>query len=317
MSRVITWESDSASLGPAVVAMGVFDGVHIGHRALISDAVARAREAGVASAVLTFDRDPDQVVTPESTSPQLLPLKEKIERIADLGVDVILVVAFCVRLATTTPDRFLDDILCQAFEPVAVVVGHDFRFGQHASGTVATLRAYGDAQGFLTVDHDLVRVDGQPVTSTRIRALVAAGEVEAAAVLLGRSHCVSGRVVHGRGIGESLLGIPTANISPAAHSALPADGVYAGVARIDGTAYAAGISVGLPPTFPEARDPLEAHLLDFAGDLYATDITIDFCERLREQRHFDSPAELASAIEADLARVRLRIALPTTDEECR
>jgi riboflavin kinase/FMN adenylyltransferase len=297
--------------------MGVFDGVHVGHRALISDAVARAASAGVASAVLTFDRDPDQVVTPESASPQLLRLEEKIDYIAELGTDVILVVPFCARLATTTPDRFLDDILCQAFEPIAVVVGHDFRFGQHASGTVATLRAYGDTRGFVTIDHGLVCIGDEPVTSTRIRALVADGNVETAATLLGRAHRVSGRVVHGRGVGESLLGIPTANISPAAHSALPADGVYAGVARINGAAYAAGISVGLPPTFPEARDLLEAHLLDFAGDLYATDVTLEFNVRLRDQRLFGSAHELASAIEADLRAVTTLVTLSSQGLERR
>jgi riboflavin kinase/FMN adenylyltransferase len=197
------------------------------------------------------------------------------------------------------------------------VVGHDFRFGQHASGTVATLRTYGDTRGFVTIDHVLVCIGDEPVTSTRIRALVADGNVEAAATLLGRAHRVSGRVVHGRGVGESLLGIPTANISPGAHSALPADGVYAGIARINGAAYAAGISVGVPPTFPEARDLLEAHLLDFAGDLYATDVTLEFNTRLRDQRLFDSAPELASAIEADLRAVKMLVTLSSQDMERR
>ncbi len=304
MTRIVTWETDTPPIGRAIVALGVFDGVHIGHRALIADTVEHARRTGVSSAVLTFDRDPDQVVTPERAAPQLLSLEDKVDLIAATGVDIVLVVPFCVRLAATTPERFLDLVVMQAFAPEAIVVGRDFRFGRHASGTVETLRTYGYEHGFRTIAHDLVTVDGEPVTSTRIRALITEGDVATAARLLGRLHRVGGRVVHGRGQGERVLGIPTANIIPRAHSALPADGVYAGRARIGDESYHAGISVGDPPTFPEAHHALEAHLLGFAGDLYATGITLEFIARLRAHERFDTPEALAAVIRADLRSVR-------------
>ena len=292
------------SLGSAVAAIGVFDGVHLGHRHLIGDAVALASRYGVHAVVVTFDRDPEQVVIPDRHVPQLLSLDDKLSLIAEAGASTIVVIPFCLRMAEMSPDRFLDEILLQVVKPRAVAVGHDFRFGVHASGDVELLRRFGHLHGFDVTAHELLEIDGAPVTSTRIRSLIAAGDVTAAAHLLGRPHRVSGRVGHGRGEGARAIGVPTANITPGVHSALPADGVYAGWALLDDARLPAAISVGRAPSFRDARDVLEVHVLDFEGDLYATDLTVEFATRLHDHAAFDDIEELAASIQGDIAHVR-------------
>ena len=303
--RVITFDSHTSSLGPSVFAIGVFDGVHLGHQALIAATVADARERACAPVVVTFDRDPDQVVTPDSAAPQLLTLEDKCTFLGQAGADTVLVVPFDAAVAAMSPAAFTDSVLMQALSPVTAHVGIDFKFGHFAEGDIATLAQLGSDRGFDVIGHDLVAHDGAPVTSTRIRALVASGDVAAANVLLDRAHRVSGRVVHGRGIGVSLLGIPSANITPHRFAALPADGVYAGRVSTAGATYPAGVSVGIPPTFPEARDVLEAHLIGFDGDLYGHEVTVEFVERIRGQQPFRTPEELAEAIRSDLDAVRV------------
>lgn len=303
-ATVVEWHDGMDALGSAIAAIGVFDGVHVGHVELIRDTVRLAAERGVRSAVVTFDRDPEQVVVPDRHVPQLLTLDDKLALVGGLGVDVILVIPFSVAMAQMPAERFLGDVLLGALDPVAIAVGQDFRFGHHAAGSVTTLERFGASHGFDVVAYPLVERDGAPVTSTRIRALIAAGDVAGAARLLGRPHRVSGTVVHGRGEGVPVTGVPTANVMPWAHAALPADGVYAGSALVDGDWYAAAISVGRPPMFPAALDRLEAHLLDFDGDLYGTELVLEFASRLRDQQFFDSSAQLREAILADISRVR-------------
>ncbi len=182
-------------------------------------------------------------------------------------------------------------------------MGADFRFGAGAAGDVSTLRRWADAHGALVVAHELTLSDGIPVTSTRIRALIAQGDVEGAGRLLGRPHRVTGLVCEGRRQGRQ-LGFPTANLAPSEFAALPADGVYAGLAVLgDDTTWPAAISVGTPPSFPEAREYLEAHLIGFAGDLYDEHLSVEFLERLRDNRAFESLEALSEAIGADVARV--------------
>jgi riboflavin kinase / FMN adenylyltransferase len=303
MTRTMTWSEGMRPLGPAVAALGVFDGVHIGHQALVCDAVALARSKDALAVVVTFDRDPDQVVTPASASPQLLELDDKLALLAGLGADVVLVMPFTSELAITAPLVFLDEVLLGSMTPLAVVVGYDFRFGHRAEGDVDVLVRYGAQRGFSVVAHELVRDDGSPVSSTRIRALVRAGDVAEAARLLGRPHRVKGEVAHGRGEGAA-LDAPTANLVVPPYAALPADGVYAGRTTVDGATYPAAISVGVPPSFPEATDVLEVHLAGFGGDLYGRRLTVEFLQRLRDQRRFDDPVELAAAIRSDIERVR-------------
>ena len=300
-SSIVTWSPDMSSLGRAAVAVGVFDGVHLGHQALLRDAVADAATHDICSIAVTFDRDPDQVVSPANAAPQLLTLADKLDFIADTGIEVVLVVPFTPELAEMTPVTFVESVLLAAMRPVTVHVGRDFRFGARAAGDVAELQRLGLTHDFAVSPHDLVEVDGAPVTSTRIRSLVAGGFVAEAAELLGHKALVTGTVHRGRGEGAK-LGFPTANIVPVPFAALPADGVYAGrVILDDGVAWAAAISVGTPPMFPEARDYLEAHLIGFDDDIYDQSITLEFFERLRDQAAYDSLEGLEEAIADDVA----------------
>ncbi|MBN2840155.1 MAG: bifunctional riboflavin kinase/FAD synthetase [Coriobacteriia bacterium] len=303
MTSVMTHATGRHEIGPAVIAIGVFDGVHLGHQQLITDTIALAREKRCTSCVLTFDRDPDQVVTPTHPAPQLTSLAEKLKLISTLGPDAILVVPFDEWLASLAPDDFCIDVLLDAAEPVACVVGFDFRFGTNASGDADMLRQLGSHHGFQVVTHPLVHHDGAPITSTRIRGLVAAGDVEQAATLLGRNHRLDGVVERGKGLGRE-IGVPTANLQIGAEFALPAPGVYAGWATVAGERHPAAISVGVAPTFPDATCVLEAHLIDFEGDLYGSTVTVEFARRLRDQRAFDSSESLAAAILADVGKAR-------------
>jgi riboflavin kinase/FMN adenylyltransferase len=303
-ARIAGWQPDMPPLGRAVVAVGVFDGVHLGHQALLRDTVADARSRGVEAIAVTFDRDPDTVVSPSTAAPQLLTLDDKLGAMSRTGIDSILVVPFTAEISQLEPEEFLERVLLRALTPLAVHVGGDFRFGHKAAGDVTVLERFGLAHGFEVDPHELVSVAGEPVTSTRIRRLVADGDVAQATGLLGGRPCVTGKVHRGRGEGAG-LGFPTANVVPAPFAALPGDGVYAGRAILaDGSSWPCAISVGTPPTFPQARDYLEAHLIGFGGDLYDQPITLEFWERLRPQRGFSSLGDLAAAIRADVDRAR-------------
>ncbi|MBE0476831.1 MAG: riboflavin biosynthesis protein RibF [Coriobacteriia bacterium] len=303
MSAIVRyWDPEMPSLGPAVTCIGVFDGVHVGHQALIRATVSAAELAGARPVAVTFDRDPDQVLTPESAAPQLLPVDDKLAFIADLGARTVLVVPFDEYVSRMTPERFLARVVLASMEPLTVMVGEDFRFGHRARGDLQTLRLFGQSHRFEVVGHELVRVGGEPVTSTRIRNLVAEGDVSQARRLLGRPHRVRGVVEHGRGDGSSRLGTPTANLRPVEHAALPAEGVYAGRVRLEDRTYAAGISVGHPPTFPDSRHVLEAALVGFSGGLYGRTLTLEFLERLRDLHAFEAEADLADALRDDLER---------------
>ena len=300
MSRVVTWEPTSPSLPRSVVAIGVFDGVHLGHQALLAGTVADAAEMGAASVAITFDRDPDQVVTPEAAAPQLLTLADKLAFIGECGIDTVLVVPFTQSVAALSPAGFLDSVVATAIDVVSIHVGADFRFGAGAAGDVTTLETWATGRDVSVTGQQLVTVDGAPVTSTRIRALIGLGDVVEAAKLLGRPHRVTGTVVRGRDAGRA-LGFPTANVTPVPFAALPADGVYAGRALLpDGSVWSAAAAVGTPPTFPEARDYFEAHLIGFEGDLYGSTLTVEFLTRLRDLRAFAEPDELTEAISADV-----------------
>lgn len=294
------------SLGRAVVAIGVFDGVHVGHQALLRGTVSEARRLSARAVALTFDRDPDQVVTPLAAAPQLLSLDDKCRFIAECGIDTVLVVPFTPEIAATPAERFLDEVIGAAARVQAIHVGRDFRFGADASGDLDTLYVWGVEHGAEVRPHDLVSVNGSTVTSTRIRRLVASGDVVDAAALLGRPTRVGGVVHKGMERGRE-LGFPTANIVPDPFSALPADGVYAGSAELpDGRSFAAAISVGTPPSFADARDYLEAHLVSFDGDLYDTHLTLSFAVRLRGLTSFDSLEALSTAIAQDVAAAEAR-----------
>jgi len=283
-----------------VVAIGVFDGVHLGHQELIAAVATQARYGFMRAVVVTFDPDPAEVTVPQHQPCRLLALDERIDLIGRSGAGTVLVLPFSAEIAQQTPEGFLTDVLGSCMDVCAMHVGSDFRFGAQAAGDTAALQAWCDAHGADLVTHGLVDAGGQPITSSRIRGLVAAGDVIGAACLLGRPHQVCGRVGRGRGQGRQ-LGFPTANVRPEPGQAIPADGVYAGSVRLgDGSRYLAAVSVGAPPTFPEATASLEAHLIGFKGDLYGETVSLCFFEHIREHQAFGSAEELAQAIKADV-----------------
>lgn len=301
--RIAHWPT-AEPLGPVVVSIGVFDGVHVGHRALLSAAVGDARARSVPSVALTFDTDPERVLHPDAAPPELLTLPERTEALLETGIDDVIVVAFTAELAAMEPETFLDAVLARCCTPLAIHVGEDFRFGARAAGDVTTLHAWGAAHDASVRVHPTVRVGGEPVSATRIRRLIARGDVRAAGALMLRPPRLHGTVEHGRGEGRG-IGFATANLAPRPGSAVPADGVYAGRATLaDGSQWPAAISIGVPPSFAAASDTIEAHLIGYEGDLYGTELTLEFFERLRDLVRFGTVHELRHAIADDIERTR-------------
>ncbi len=295
----------------SAVTIGAYDGVHLGHRALIARTRDAAGRLGCASAVVTFDRHPASVVRPQSAPRILTDLDQKLELLASTGVDVTVVVHFDHERAAEEPDQFVREVLVGILRSRAVVVGEDFHFGRDRAGNVAMLRSLGDGLGFEVDGFGLLAQSGAVVSSTRIRALIAAGDVEGAAGLLGRPHQVRGSVVPGDARGRK-LGFPTANVSVAANVAVPADGVYAAwYAGDDGARRGACVSVGRRPTFYDdaGGSLVEAHVLDFTGDLYGQRARVEFLARQRGQERFDSVDDLVAQMRVDVEQARRRLAV--------
>ncbi|MGD0313551.1 MAG: bifunctional riboflavin kinase/FAD synthetase [Acidimicrobiales bacterium] len=303
--------------GGSAVTIGAYDGVHLGHRALLAELADRARRDGLTTVVVTFDRHPAAVVRPASAPLLLCDLDQKLELLAAAGVDRTVVIRFDVERANETAEEFVSGVLVEALGARLVVVGEDFHFGHGRKGNVALLREMGSTAGF-EVDGVSLRADtggpggvGEPISSTRIRALVGEGRVEEAATLLGRWHQVRGEVVHGDHRGGPELGFPTANVSVPATICLPAVGIYAGwYGRPDGSTWPAAISVGRRPTFygTEGEVLVEANLLDFSADLYGEEARVSFVAHLRDEVAFDSAEELKAQMAHDVAVTRRRLA---------
>lgn len=308
--QVVRSDQASPPEGGTAVTIGAYDGVHLGHRRLLSLLSARAAARGLLSAVVTFDRHPATVVRPESAPPLLTDLEQKLELLEDCGVDLVLVVPFDRARADETAEEFVSEVLVGALGARLVVVGVDFHFGHGRKGNVALLAELGAVDGFEVEGVDLAASADAAISSTRIRRLVAAGEVAGAAALLGRPHQVRGPVVHGDGRGRSELGYPTANLAVPGEIALPGIGIYAGwYTRPGGATHPAAVSVGRRPTFYDAADDpqvpvVEAYLLDFDGDLYGEEGRVSFVERLRGEERFDRVADLVEQMGRDVARAR-------------
>jgi riboflavin kinase/FMN adenylyltransferase len=286
-----------------VVTIGVFDGVHRGHQAILSHAVKRAKDLGIQAVVVTFDPHPSEVVRPGSHPAVLTEPARKAELIEALGVDVLCVVPFTVDFSHLAGEAFVHDVLVEHLHAALVVVGENFRFGHKAAGDVALLSRLGRTFGFAVEGAPLVTDDGTIFSSTYIRACVDAGDVAAAAQALGRPHRLEGVVVRGDQRGRQ-LGFPTANLLCGPHAAVPADGVYAGWAVWKGQRKMTAISIGTNPTFAGRERRVEAHLLDFDGDLYGERMALDFVAQLREMRKFDGIEPLVAQIKQDVAQAR-------------
>jgi riboflavin kinase/FMN adenylyltransferase len=300
-------DGDQASAKASVVTIGAYDGVHLGHQHVIRTVRAMAAERGLASAVVTFDRHPATIVRPESAPKLLTDLDQKLELLAAAGVDCSLVLRFDEARSREPAEDFVTTVLAEQLGARAVVVGQDFHFGHGRRGDVALLRRMGAELGFEVHGLDLVGNDsGFPVSSTRIRQHLAAGDVAGAATLLGRDHEVRGIVERGDGRGRE-LGFPTANVAVPPDICLPSEGIYAGWYRVpDGSVHPAALSLGHRPTFYDRRlaPLLEAYLLDFDGDLYGRRARVRFHRRLRGQERFDSVDDLIAQMTQDVAAVR-------------
>lgn len=276
------------------VAVGTFDGVHLGHREVI---------AGNDS-VLTFDPHPVSVVAPQHTPKLLTTLARKAELIAEIGVQELIVIPFDAAFAKRSAQQFIEEVLVEALDARAVSVGENFRFGNRAQGDPALLSA---DHRFRTVMHPLLEIDGEIVSSSHIRGLVLAGEMTEADRLLGSPFQLQGQVAHGDERGRE-LGFPTANLVPDEALACPGHGVYACLASgpfPPGRRVPAAVSVGVRPTFDTGRAELiEAYILDFEGDLYGRELRLDFLVRLRGERRFDSVERLVEQMHLDVQRTR-------------
>ncbi|MFE7125690.1 bifunctional riboflavin kinase/FAD synthetase [Streptomyces sp. NPDC057617] len=294
--------------GRSVVTIGSYDGVHRGHQLIIKRAVERARELGVPSVVVTFDPHPSEVVRPGSHPPLLAPHHRRAELMAELGVDALLILPFTVEFSKLSPGDFIVKVLVDKLHARAVIEGPNFRFGHKAAGNVGVLADLG-----ATYDYEVEVIDlrvtgeaggGEPFSSTLTRRLVAEGDVAGAAEILGRPHRVEGVVVRGAQRGRE-LGYPTANVETLPHTAIPADGVYAGWLTADGERMPAAISVGTNPQFEGTERTVEAYAIDRIGlDLYGLHVTVDFLSYVRGQRKFESIEALLEAIADDVKRSR-------------
>jgi riboflavin kinase/FMN adenylyltransferase len=296
----------------AVITIGAYDGVHRGHRAVIAQVQARAGELGARSVVVTFDRHPASVIRPDAAPRLLTNATQKLELLAETGVDATVVVPFSPEQARETPVDFVERVIVNALRTQAVIVGSDFHFGHMRQGNITLLREMGERHDFTCEPVVLVpRADGvdEPISSTAIRRALAGGEIETATRLLGRALEVRGTVVTGDQRGRT-IGFATANVEIPNGMCLPSDGVYAGLyRRPDGSEHACAINLGRRPTFyvNAEHSLLEAHLLDFAGDLYGEDAAVTFVAFLRSEKQFAGIDELKTQLKLDVEHARVAV----------
>lgn len=317
-----------ADLGPTVVTIGVFDGVHRGHRKLIETAVTRAHQLGLPCVLMTFDPHPLAVVAPAKMPPMLGAVSSRAELAEQLGVDHILAVKFTPDLAGLSPEDFFERVLLQTLHARAIAVGENFTFGHKAAGTTETLRGLGERSGVEVDVVPLLEDEGVTLSSTYIRGRLAEGDVERAGWALGRPYSVAATVERGAGRGGRELGYPTANMYFPESTMLPADGVYAGWFTIlepasakrgeqtgeasagavntmrPGTRYPAAISVGTNPTFGDAKRSVESYVLDEESDLYGARCQVDFVGHVRQMETFHGVDELLKAMAGDVRRTK-------------
>lgn len=306
----------------AAIAIGTFDGVHLGHRALIARAISEAAARETSSAIVTWDRHPAATLRPDKMPPLLCSPERKIELLAERGEDILAVLPFDEELSQWPAERFVEEVLVRGLAARLIVVGEDWRFGKGAAGNVQLLTEMGADLGFEVLGMTLERSGDEPVSSSRIRKLIAAGDLDGAAELLGRRFDLDGVVVHGDDRGKS-LGFPTANVALPAGVAHPPRGVYAGRARVGGDAtmlppeegdpaprgwYPAAVNIGVNPTF--GGDPtihparVEAFLLGLDTDIYGAELRVELWSRLRDEEKFDSAEDLIEQMHKDVAETR-------------
>ena len=297
-----------ASPTPRAMAIGNFDGLHVGHAAVIAAMGSAARAHDLIPSVLTFEPHPRLFFAPSTPVFRLETLATKLRRLRDAGVAHVVMPHFDAVFASLSAEAFLDDVLKKTLNVRAVAVGDNFAFGKNRSGDVAMLKQWGAAEGVEVIVVPPVMVAGAACSSTAIRENIAAGDMVAAATLLGRNYTLSGRVMHGDGRGRT-IGFPTANVSLPQNVKLPAYGVYAVRATVDGTAYDAVANFGVRPTIEHtSRASLEVHVFDFDQSIYGARMEVQFIAKVRDEKKFDSLAALTTQIAEDCTAAKTALA---------
>lgn len=291
------------------LAIGNFDGVHMGHRRLLARAKERAKALGLTCLAMTFEPHPRRVLLGKNDPPRLTLLDVKLEILATLGIEICLVMPFTRALAAMEPEDFVRRCLVEGLSMRELIIGHDWAFGKGRRGGHETLTALGERMGFGVERIGPVLIDDAVVSSTRIRDTIQAGDVWDAKPLLGRFHMVRGQVIHGAGRGGRLLGFPTANLA-APDQLLPRTGVYAAWVGLDGAVLPAVANIGSNPTFGEEVLSVEAHILGFSRDIYGRTVDLHFVQRLRGEKKFSGPDELKARIAEDAALAKRILATP-------
>lgn len=304
--RVIRQSTDLQARGRKVcVAIGVFDGVHLGHQQVIRQTTTDAEQQEALAVVITFDRHPNAVVAPARTPDLIYSLAQKLRAIEALGADVTWLIEFDEAFSRRSADDFVRNLARDFGHIHSVCVGSGFTFGHKRSGTVDFLRQLGKELHFIVHGLAAVALDGETVSSTRIRDAIRNGQLDGASQMLGRGYALAGKVVRGEALGKK-LGFPTANIDTTG-LVVPPNGVYAAHAQVDGTRYRAAVNIGVRPTVaatPAGRPRVEAHLLDFKGELYDCEMELTFVEKLRAERKFESVEALKLQIARDIQTAR-------------
>lgn len=295
--------------GGSTVTVGTFDGVHLGHHAVLQEIAQRARAAGRKSVLVTFEPHPLEVVNPQAAPLLLTTGPERREVLAQTELDYAVFLRFDRSLAGYSPERFVREVLIGRCAMRELVIGHDHGFGRGRSGDVETLRRLGATDRFVVDVVEAVEAAGHPVSSTQIRRAVAGGDLKTAARLLGRQYSVSGRVVPGAGRGRT-IGVPTINLGEVpTRKLLPPDGVYAAWVEWRGGRVGGMLNQGPKPTFADGRRGLEVHLFGFSGDLYGEWVKVEWAEWLRDVERFSSPERLREQLQRDRERARRALAL--------
>jgi len=286
----------------AVLAIGNFDGVHLGHQELLRIAREQAAAAGGTSVALTFWPHPITLHSEKNFSP-IQTLEERLESMALYGIDMAAVMRFDTALAQHSPEEFVTEKLMRSFELETVIIGFNHNFGRNRSGNTDTMRELGAKYGFKVIALEAVDFKGSPVSSSRIRRSLAAGQIVEVNELLGRRYQLGGKVVKGFGRGSRLLGFPTANIDAGIRQT-PCEGIYAVYAHLGDKKLKGALNIGKNPTFDNQSLSLEVFILDFEGDIYDENIKLEFVQRIRDERRFPNPEELRRQIERDVLEVR-------------
>ena len=285
-----------------VVALGNFDGVHVGHQTILRAAIERARAAGGSALAVTFDPLPAKVLNPKRAPRLILTPEDKHELLRSFGLDGVIVLTFSAEFSMLSPEEFLREYLRRRIGARIVVVGHSISFGHARAGNAEVMGRLGRELGFETAVIGPIECDGIVVSSTQVRAMIAAGDMKRAAILLGRPHFLRGPVVHGRERGRT-IGFPTANIQSRTEC-LPPDGVYATRVVMEEGSYPSITNIGMRPTFGEPERSIEAHIFDFNRDIYGREVKLEIAERIRPERKFESAQALAAQIASDLQRAK-------------